>query len=809
MTCQHCVESVRQALVRVPGVRTADVSLADNRAVIDTADGLATRDRLAAAVAEAGYRVPNASPPSVAAAADHTEPDKAVPTSSTQTSAELLLDIDGMHCASCVGNIERAVTKLPGVTNARVNLATEQAAVAFEPARTSAEAVVAAIERAGYGAHVRSAEIADIEDRPAAELAAWSKRLSIGGWLVGSLIVLHFAPHDWTWVSALQAVLATVTQFYVGWPFLYGAWRRLHSLSANMDTLVALGTLAAYGSGIAAYLQGLHGMYFMDAGMILVFITLGKYLEARSKRSASSAIRKLVDLAPQRATVIRGEQHVEVPIAEVSVGETIVVQPGDRVPLDAKVVSGNSSLDESWLTGESLPVEKGPGDEILAGTINAAAALVAHVTRSAGSTALAQVVDLVRRAQESKTDVQRLADRVVGWFVPVVLLIAAATLLAWGLIADDWPMGVGAMVAVLVVACPCALGLATPTAILVASGRAAEMGVLVKQAHALELAGQVDVVVLDKTGTITIGKPQLTQVLPVGNVTSDELLAKAAAAERLSGHPLAATIVRAAEERGLAIPQAGELTVIPGQGVRVRVGEQTTILIGNERLLDAEHVSLGDALSPAQIRAVGQTPLLVAENGRFMGILAVADKLAEHSRDAVAQLKAKGIEVLMVTGDHHTTAAAIAREAGIEDLRADVLPGGKQEIVAELQGQRHVVAMVGDGINDAPALAAADLGVAIGSGSDIAIEAADVVIVRSDLRSIGRTIELSRATLRTIRQNLGWAFGYNLVLIPLAAGALVPLAGIHLPPVAAAAAMALSSVSVVGNSLLLRTKRLN
>ena len=691
MTCQHCVESVRQALVRVPGVRTADVSLADNRAVIDIEDGLATRQRLAAAVAEAGYRVPDkAAPPNAAAHTEPNAPPAPVATNSNETSAELLLDIEGMHCASCVGNIERAVTKLPGVTSARVNLATEQAAVAFEPMRTSAEAVVAAIEQAGYGAQVRSAETVAI-DRPAAELAAWSKRLSIGGWLVGSLILLHFAPHDWRWTSTLQAVLATVMQFYVGWPFLYGAWRRLRSWSANMDTLVALGTLAAYGSGIAAYLQSAHGMYFMDAGMILVFITLGKYLEARSKRSASSAIRKLVDLAPQRATVLRGERHVEIPIAEVSVGETIIVQPGDRVPLDAKVISGNSSLDESWLTGESLPVEKGPGDEILAGTINATAALVAQVTRSAGSTALAQVVDLVRRAQESKTDVQRLADRVVAWFVPVVLLVAAATLLTWGLMAGDWPMGVGAMVAVLVVACPCALGLATPTAILVASGRAAEMGVLVKQAHALELAGRVDVVVLDKTGTITIGKPQLTQVLPVEGVTSDELLAKAAAAERLSGHPLAAAIVRAAEERGLVIPQAGELTVLPGQGVRVRVGEQT-ILIGNERLLEAEHVPLGDSLAPARIRAAGQTPLLVAENGRFLGILAVADKLAEHSREAVSQLKAKGIEVLMVTGDHHTPAAAIAHEAGIDDIRADILPGGKQAIVTEFQGQGHVVA---------------------------------------------------------------------------------------------------------------------
>ncbi len=580
----------------------------------------------------------------------------------------------------------------------------------------------------------------DAVDRPAGELAAWRRRLWVGGVLVGILMALHLVPAHWHWSHTLQAVLATVVQFYVGWPFLTGAWRRLGSLSANMDTLVALGTLAAYGSGMAAWYQGVHGMEFMDAGMILVFITLGKYLEARSKRSASSAIRKLVDLAPRQATVVRGQQQVKIDIDQVAVGETIVVQPGDRVPLDAEVISGNSSMDESWLTGESLPVEKAPGSEILAGTINATAALVARVTRAAGDTALAQVVDLVRRAEESKTDVQRLADRVVGWFVPVVLLVAAVTLLTWGLAAGDWPLGLGAMVAVLVVACPCALGLATPTAILVASGRAAEMGVLIKQAHALELAGRVDVVVLDKTGTITTGKPTLTQILPAAGHRAEELLARAAAAERLSGHPLAAAIVRAAEERGIAIPQAGELAVVAGQGVRVRI-DQHTILVGNERLLEAEHVAMTDAEVPQNIRAAGQTPLLVAEDGRMLGILAVADTIGQHSREAVAQLKKEGIEVLMVTGDHRTTALAIVRQAGIDDVRAEILPGGKQAVVAEYQKKGHVVAMVGDGINDAPALAAADLGVAIGSGSDIAIEAADVVIVRSDCaRSAGRSL---------------------------------------------------------------------
>ena len=624
----------------------------------------------------------------------------------------------------------------------------------------------------------------------------------------GALAALHLAPTAWHWSHTLQLALATALQFYIGWPFLLGAWRRLRNLSANMDTLVALGTLAAYGSGAVDWLHGMHGMQFMDAGMILVFITLGKYLETRSKRNASSAIRKLVALAPRQAIVVRGREQLKVDIEQVAVGETIVVPPGDRVPLDAAILSGSSSLDESWLTGESLPVDKGPGDKILAGTINANAALVARVTEAAGNTALAQVVELVRRAQESKTDVQRVADRVVAWFVPAVLLVAAATLLAWGLAGGNWPLGLSAMVAVLVVACPCALGLATPTAILVASGRAAELGVLIKQAHALEVAGRIDVVLLDKTGTVTTGKPQLIEILPAGGASADELLAQAAAAERLSGHPLATAVVRAAEGRGLAIPEADQLAVVAGQGIRAQVAGHT-VLVGNQNLLSGEQVATTDVVEPAALRAAGRTPLWVAIDHRFLGVLVLADTLAEHSREAIESLKKERIQVLMVTGDHRTTAEAIAQSAGIDDVRAEILPGGKQAVVADFQRAGRCVAMVGDGINDAPALAAADLGVAIGSGSDIAMEAADVVIVRNDLRAVGRTIALARVTMRTIHQNLAWAFGYNLLLIPLAAGVLVPLAGIHLPPVAAAAAMAASSVSVVANSLLLRKKRLD
>ena len=528
-------------------------------------------------------------------------------------------------------------------------------------------------------------------------------------------------------------------------------------------------------------------------------------------------------------------------------GETIVVRPGEKVPLDARVVSGASSVDQSWLTGESIPVQKQPGDEILAGTLNGQGSLTAEVLRAAGQTALDQVIELVRRAQESKTDLGRLADQVVAWFVPAVLAIAAISLLAWGLVAGNWTMAVEATVAVLVVACPCAVGLATPAAVLVGSGRGAEQGILIKEARALETAGRLTTVVLDKTGTVTQGRPKVTAVYPAAGVPPEELLAVAAAAERLSQHPLAEAVVAEAEARGIPVVQADDLEVIPGQGIRVRLG-QRQIFVGTEQLLASQGIQIndvpGDGTSPvspgghagsqgtnrddlpqdsltptlsrrergaedraARLRGEGQTLLWVAADQRVLGLLCLADPVSPHSREAVQQLKAMGLAVQLLSGDHRSAAEAVARQVGIETVVAEVRPDEKQQVVRRLQQAGQVVAMVGDGINDAPALAAADLGIAIGRGSDVAIEAADVVLVGADLRGVARAIALSRATLRTIRQNLAWAFGYNLLLIPLAAGVLAPI-GIHLPPAAAAAAMAASSVSVVTNSLLLRRRKL-
>jgi Cu+-exporting ATPase len=739
-------------------------------------------------------------------------------------SEHVLLDVEGMHCAACAGRVEKSLAGVPGVLGARVNLVTNQASVECQPGTLRPEDLVAAVARSGYSASA----VAGLQDlgismaeREAREAAAWRRRLAIGIALLLPLIWLtHFSGLGGPAVVWWQFLLATPLQLYVGWPYLVGAARRLRYASANMDTLIALGTGVAYLAGVfelvsqvaAAESSGAahRAMYFADAGMILTFVTLGKFLEVKAKGRASQAIRKLLDLAPPEAIVVRDEVSQPVPVAAVMVGETILVRPGEKVPLDAEVVSGTSSVDQSWLTGESIPVDKSPGDEILAGTINGQGGLSARVLRPAGRTALAQVIELVRHAQESKTEVGRLADRVVAWFVPAVLMVSIASLLAWGLAAGDWPTALACAVAVLVVACPCALGLATPTAVLVGSGRGAEAGILIKEAHALETAGRLDTVVLDKTGTVTLGRPTVTAIEPASDVQPDQLLALAAAAERLSQHPLGAAVVAEAEARALEIPAVDDLQVIPGQGVRAR-SDGRQVLVGNERLMRESWIDLdAQRESVRSMRQRGWTPLWVALDGRRLGVLAVADQLAPHSREGVERLRSLGLEVQLLSGDNQITAKAVAAEVGIDEVAAEVLPDQKQEVVRRLQESGRVVAMVGDGINDAPALAAADLGIAIGSGSDVAIEAADVVLVNPDLRGVAGAVGLSRATLRTMRQNLGWAFLYNALLLPVAAGVLIPLFGpqFQLPPAAAAAAMAASSVSVVTNSLLLRRRRI-
>ncbi len=736
------------------------------------------------------------------------------PQASVNAGDELRFDIIGMHCASCVGRVEQALSGQQGVVNARVNLTTQQAVVTVELQDRSRftelqNRLVDAVSRSGYAAtpvENKSISATGFDARYRHEYRLWLRRLIVAATLLIPLLLITYflgwMPPRLTW---WQFALATPIQFYVGWPYLAGAAKRLRYGGANMDTLIAMGTSTAYLAGVSALATGLHTMYFMDSAMILTFITLGKLLEALARGRASQAIGQLLQLTPPQATVLRDGQSVLLPVDNDRVGDTLLVRPGDRVPLDGQIVSGNSAVDQSWLTGESLPVEKQVGDELLAGAINGQGALTARVTRLASLSTLAQVVEMVRRAQESKTDVQRLADRVVGWFVPVVLAIAAIALLGWGA-AGKWSLGLESAVSVLVVACPCALGLATPTAILVAGGVGAAHGILIKQAHALELAGRVNCIVLDKTGTVTSGRPQVIRTLCAAGVSEDDVLRIAATAELPSQHPLGRPIVELARQRGLHFDETDNLQNIAGGGIRVQtVGGE--ILVGNESLLKElarapELVAIQQPIQAA--RDLGQTPLLVAQAGKLLGAVVVSDAISPHSAAAVRELRDLGLDVWLVSGDHRAAVQSVAVQAGIQNVLAEVLPADKLNKIAELRAGGQTVAMVGDGINDAPALAAADLGVAIGGGSDIAIESADIVLTAGDLRAVPQVIRLARATLRTIRQNLAWAFVYNLILLPLAAGLFVPLLDLRLPPAAAAAAMALSSVSVVMNSLRLR-----
>jgi Cu+-exporting ATPase len=724
----------------------------------------------------------------------------------------IVLDVTGMHCASCVARVESAILAVDGVSEAHVNLATNQATVycADDAVKADkADELVAAATTSGYPATIVPSAGPHPANPHERELYGWNCRLFVGVIFLVPLVIIHYvlplAPMTLDW---LTFALATPVQLFVGGPYFRNAWKRMRHFSVNMDTLVALGTGVAYGHGVVGLMLGTSVMTMVDASMILTFITLGKVLETRARGRASQAIFRLMDLTPDVAIVLRDGQPQRVYPSMIRVDENILVRPGDRVPLDARVVSGESEVDESWLTGESLPVEKRPGDMVLAGTINGQGSLTAIVIRVAGGTALDRVIDLVRHAQESKTDVQRLADRVVAWFVPIVLAIAGITLTTWWLFMADWRFGLSCAVAVLVVACPCALGLATPMAVIVGTGRGAEAGILIKDATVLEIAGQLDTVMLDKTGTITTGKPQIVDVCPVEGLTIDELLAVSAAVEQLSSHPLAIAVIDKAEELGLELPPASELSVAPGGGIKA-ICQGRQVLVGNDRLLDQFHITIpADVRSSVrQSRDDGRQALLVAFEDEFVGTLIAEDTVAPNARQAVEQLKNLGLRVIMLSGDKRTTAERIAAAVGIQEVIAEVLPEEKGQHVQRMREQGYTVAMVGDGINDAPALATANLGIALGTGADVAIEAADVVLVQHDLRAVATAIRLSRETLRTIRQNLFWAFAYNVLLLPMATGMFVPWLGFRIPPALAAVAMAASSVSVVTNSLLLQLRR--
>ena len=747
-------------------------------------------------------------------------------TAPNQPPIELSLPIEGMTCASCVNRVERFLSKTPGVVEASVNLATEQARVHFDPAAVGRAELVRAVQAAGYD--VRSVELAaeqtaivDESDTLTAERAREQRRLAIQasfalvvglGMMALMLWPVRLLPMEQ--LNLLLIVPATIVQFWAGRRFYQAAWRAARHASANMSTLVVLGTTAAwvYSTIVALWPElvmsaGIEPVTYYDSAAVIIGLVLtGRWLEARAKAQTAGAVRRLVGMQAKTARVLHDGVERDTPIEDVQPGDLLRVRPGEKVPVDGRIVEGGSTVDESMLTGEAMPAAKAVGDEVIGATVNGSGSFIFRATRVGRDTVLAQIVRLVQEAQGSKAPIQRLADTVTGYFVPIVLVIALVTFGIWLAFGPEprLTFALISFITVLIIACPCAMGLATPTAIMVGTGKGAEAGVLIRGGEALEQAHRVDTLVFDKTGTLTLGRPQVVRAVPAAGVAEAELLAVAAAVELGSEHPLGEAIVEHARAGGLALPAAVSFEAAVGHGVHALVGGQPAI-VGSRRLMadhDVDIQSLAADFDSAT--GDGQTAVFVAHAGRLLGLIAVSDPVKVEAAEAVAALRRRGIEVWLLSGDDRRVAGAVARQVGIDNVIAEVLPADKADRVRLLQAEGRVVAMVGDGINDAPALAQANLGVAIGTGTDVAIEASDVTLVGGDPRLVVAGIALSTKTMRVIRQNLFWAFAYNVVLIPVAMGVLYPFFGLLLDPVLAAAAMAFSSVSVIANSLRLR-----
>ncbi|MBW3619046.1 MAG: heavy metal translocating P-type ATPase [Actinobacteria bacterium] len=778
MTCGSCAARIQKTLGKQPGVTAAGVNFATGRARVDVTPDVDPA-ALSRAVDDLGYQL-------------------------RRTGVRTLdFDVQGMTCGSCATRVQKTLGKQPGVLRADVNFATGRAQVELDPGTATADALQGAVDRIGYGlspAAELTEETADADDVGKAAERGWLVRTLIA--TPPSLALLWFAMFsgeigEQPWARWTQLALATPVQFWIGWPFIREAGRRARRLTANMDTLIAIGTLAAFVySTVALFVGGF--LYFEVAALIIAFLALGRYFEARAKNRAGKAIRALLQLGAKEARVIRDGREVMVPIDDVRVGDRMRVRPGEKIPTDGVVVDGASAVDESMLTGESVPVEKTEGSKVAGATVNTSGVLTVEATAVGGETALAQIVRLVEEAQAGKAGVQRLADRISAVFVPIVMAVAVVTFLGWWLLAGDPVGGLVAAVAVLIIACPCALGLATPTAIMVGTGRGAELGILIKGVEALERTRTITTVVFDKTGTLTRGQMTLTDVVTSDDIDEVTLLRHVGAVEADSEHPIGRAIVTAAEERVGDLPSVTAFEAVAGHGVQADV-DGVTVWVGRRKLMAEAGLVVGEALenAAARLEADGKTAVLAGWHGEVRGVVAVADTLKDEARDVVAQLHELGLTVAMITGDNATTANAIAAQVGIDRVMAEVLPRDKKSEVERLQAEGEVVAMVGDGVNDAPALVQADLGIAIGTGTDVAIESSDLTLMRDHLDGVVTAIQLSRRTYRTILQNLGWAFGYNTLALPLAALGL-------LNPIIAGGAMAFSSVSVVGNSVRLR-----
>ncbi|MCX7922269.1 MAG: heavy metal translocating P-type ATPase [Clostridia bacterium] len=790
MSCAACAARIEKALNKLEGVKQASVNFAIEKATVEFDDGILNREKVDETIKKLGFDIIKEETPS---------------------GSKVDLKITGMSCAACSAKVERKLNKMEGVIKAAVNLATEKAAVEYDSSKVKVSDMIKAIEVLGYNA--QKAEEVSI-DREKEQREKEVRRLRIE--LITSAILssplimamlLSMVHLDIAFLhnAYFQLIVATPIQFFIGARFYKNAYHALRAKSSNMDVLIAMGTSAAYFFSVyntffqevKPGMMGMKDLYFEAAAVIITLILLGKYLEAVAKGKTSEAIKKLMGLQAKTARIIRNGTEQDIPIEDVETGDIVVVRPGEKVPVDGKIIDGNSSIDESMLTGESLPVEKKAGDFVIGATINKFGTFKFEATKVGKDTALSQIIKMVEDAQGSKAPIQKIADQVSGVFVPVVIGIAVLTFLIWYFTSGSFTSAIISAVSVLVIACPCALGLATPTAIMVGTGKGAESGILIKGGEHLETAYKLNAVVLDKTGTITKGQPEVTDIISLGSLDSVEILKLAAIAEKSSEHPLGVAIYEKGKKDIANIPDPSQFEAIPGRGI-MAVIDSRVVYIGTRKLMAEQGINTKDIESEiSKLEDEGKTAMLMAINNMMEAIIAVADTVKENSKEAIEDLQRMGIEVYMITGDNKRTANAIAKQVGITNVLAEVLPENKAEEVEKLKKQGKVVAMVGDGINDAPALATASIGMAIGTGTDVAIEAADITLMRGDLRAIPAAIRLSRKTMRKIKQNLFWAFVYNIIGIPFAALGL-------LNPMIAGGAMAFSSVSVVTNSLSLK-----